>query len=470
MNLTGRRVTVLGMGISGQAAAGLAASHGAEVTCSDVRPLEKWPDELRRWCMEGGARIEAGGHDIDTCRASDLIVVSPGIPPWVPVLEAARRAGIPVVGELALAMSFWKGPALAITGTNGKTTTTRLVGEMLSKAGIPCKVGGNIGTPLSACIADTNKDTVAVLEVSSFQLDTIPDRDAGLLTSPRFKAAAWLNLAPDHLDRYHDLEAYGASKARILDLQDEGDWAVLRANDQALAPWLHRGKAERLFFGLATGDAPGAWLYPEEKKMVVVRPGAPEEEYDLKSWSLRGAHNLENLTAATLVSRIAGAPPEAVQAAINTFVAPPHRLQWVNQEEGVDYYDDSKATNVASVLTALESMDRPVVLIAGGRGKGEDYTPLAAAAEKNGVRAVIVIGEEATALNRVFEALVPVIRIDGNGSGESVMRQAVHAASSLAKDGDAVLLAPACASFDLFDSYAHRGAVFQEAVQRETGH
>jgi UDP-N-acetylmuramoylalanine--D-glutamate ligase len=469
MNLTGRRIIVLGMGVSGQAAAGLAASRGAEVTCSDVRPLERWPDELRRWCLEGGARIESGGHKIDTCLASDLIVVSPGVPPWVPVLEAGRRAGIPVVGELALAMSFWKGPVLAITGTNGKTTTTRLVGEMLSRAGIPCRVAGNIGTPLSACISEDDR-TVAVLEISSFQLDTIPDRGSGPLTPPRFKTAAWLNLAPDHLDRYNDLRAYGDSKARILDFQEEGDWAVFRANDQALIPRIHRGKAQRLFFGFPPGDMPGAWLYPDEKKMVVVRPGVPKEEYDLKGWSLRGVHNLENLAAATLVSRIAGVPPEFAQAAIDIFVAPPHRLQWVNRENGVDYYDDSKATNVASVLTALESMDRPVVLIAGGRGKGEDYVPLAAAAGKNGIRAVIVIGEEAAALNSAFEAWVPVIRIDGNRSGESVMREAVRAASSLAKDGDAVLLAPACASFDLFDNYAHRGAAFQEAVRKETGH
>jgi len=465
--LHGKKVVVLGMGVSGQALAAWLLSMGARPVCSDLRPADHWPPGVIEWCANRGVAVETGEHGAETCRTADLVAVSPGVPLHIPALRAARAAGVPITGELALAVSFWKGPVLGITGTNGKTTTTRLVGEILRTAGLACIVAGNIGTPLSGLLARNGRPTLAVLEVSSFQMDSFPAGDGPGAGRVRFRAAAWLNLAPDHLDRYQDFRAYGDSKARIMDFQGPEDWTVLNAADTRLDPWRKRGLGRRLDFGWGKGDRPGAWCDPRLRMVTVLWPDGGAEEYDLAGWTLTGRHNIENLAAGILLSRIAGAEPEAVQAAIPAFRAPAHRLQFITRAKGIQYYDDSKATNVASALTALASMEQPVVLIAGGRGKGEDYSPLGEAARTGRLRAAVLIGEEAGAIGRALGPFCVVAAMNLNGDGWGTMRKAVAAATALAEPGEAVLLAPACASFDMFQNYEDRGRAFQEAVFRE---
>ncbi len=468
MELKGKKVTILGMGVSGRAAAGWIVSQGAQVICSDLNPLNKWPKGLAGWCDKNGVGVETKKHKVETCLSSDLIVASPGVPPEIPALVAARRSNIPVVGELALAASFWKGPLIGITGTNGKTTTTMLVDEMLEKANVPHVMAGNIGTPLSSLIEEHTEETIAVLEISSFQLDYFPRTKYFPFAPPRFRTTAWLNLAPDHLDRYRDIKSYGESKAIIYDFQRPEDWAIRNMDDKELETWKDRGRARRLYFGMLRPGVPGAGLDTSLKKINVMWPDNKWEEYDLESWSPRGRHNIENLACAILISRLAGAGAGAVQSVIQSFKAAHHRLQWVVQNGGIDYYDDSKATNVASVLRALESIDQPIVLIVGGRGKGEDYASLAEATKKARIRGTIVIGEEAKAFEKVLSKVMPVIQVRGTKNGKKTMRKAVEEATSLAEPGDAILLSPACSSFDMFKNYEERGMAFQETA-RELG-
>jgi UDP-N-acetylmuramoylalanine--D-glutamate ligase len=464
VELKGKKVTVLGMGVSGQAAAKWIVSQGAQVICSDLNPLNKWPKGLASWCDKNGVGVETKKHKVETCLSSDLIVVSPGIPPEIPALEAARRSNIPVIGELALAASFWKGSVVGITGTNGKTTTTMLVDEMLKKANVPHVRAGNIGTPLSAFIEEHTEETIAVLEISSFQLDYFPRVGYFSFSPPRFKAIAWLNLAPDHLDRYQDIKNYGESKAVIYNFQRPEDWAIRNMDDKELETWNNRGHARRLYFGALRPGVPGARLGTSLKKINVMWSDNKWEEYDLESWSLRGRHNIENLACAILISRLAGAGAGAVQSVIRSFKTAHHRLQWVARYKGIDYYDDSKATNIASVLCALESIDQPIVLIIGGRGKGEDYGSLAKATKRVRIRSAVVIGEEAKAFEKVLSKVIPVIEVCGIKNGKKTMKKAVREAASLAESGDAILLSPACSSFDMFKNYEERGVAFQEAV------
>jgi UDP-N-acetylmuramoylalanine--D-glutamate ligase len=461
--LKGKKVTILGMGVSGQAAARWIVSQGAQVICSDLNPLNKWPKGLASWCDKNGVGVETKKHKIETCLSSDLIVVSPGVPPEIPALEAARRSNIPMIGELALAASFWKGPVIAITGTNGKTTTTMLVDEMLKKANVPHIKAGNIGIPLSAFIEKHTEEAIAVLEISSFQMDYFSKTRYFSFSPPRFKVTAWLNLDPDHLDRYQDIKSYGESKAVIFDFQRPEDWAIRNMDDKDLEAWNDRGRARRLYFGILRPGVPGARLDTSLKKINVMWPDNKWEEYDLESWSLKGRHNIENLACAILISRLAGAGAGAVQSIIRSFKAAHHRLQWVAQNGGIDYYDDSKATNVASVLRALESIDQPILLIVGGRGKGEDYGSLAKITKRVCIRNAIVIGEEAEALKEVLGKVIPVIEVRGK-NGKKTMRKAVEEATSLAEPGDAILLSPACSSFDMFKNYEERGMAFQETV------
>ncbi|MDL1958482.1 MAG: UDP-N-acetylmuramoyl-L-alanine--D-glutamate ligase [Deltaproteobacteria bacterium] len=468
MKLKGKKVTILGIGVSGQAAAKWIVSQGAQVICSDLNPLNKWPEGLASWCDKNGVGVETKKHKVETCLSSDLIVVSPGVPPKISALEAARRSNIPVIGELALAASFWKGPVVGITGTNGKTTTTMLVDEMLKKANVPHVRAGNIGTPLSAFIEEHTEETIAVLEISSFQLDYFPRVRYSSFSPLRFKATAWLNLAPDHLDRYQDIKNYGESKAVIYDFQRPEDWAIRNIDDKELETWKNRGCARRLYFGALRPGIPGARLDTSLKKINVMWPDNKCEEYDLESWSLKGRHNIENLACAILISRLAGAGAGAVRSVIRSFKAAHHRLQWVAQYGGIDYYDDSKATNIASVLCALESIDQPAVLIIGGRGKGEDYASLAKATKRVRIRSAVVIGEEAKAFEKVLSKVIPVIEVCGIKNGKKTMKKAVREATSLAESGDAILLSPACSSFDMFKNYEERGMAFQEAA-RELG-
>ncbi len=461
MDFKGSRIIVIGAGVSGRAVAGWLTSKGASVVLSDAKPLEAWPEDLVRWCRNKGVKIEAGGHGLSGVSNFDMVVTSPGVSPDSPVLARAAREGVPVMGELYLGLSMWAGPVIGITGTNGKTTTTTLVARMLEMAGVPSVPLGNIGTPVCGLL-HVSPETVAVVEVSSFQLDHFPKVPPKGLSMPRFRGVAWLNLAPDHLDRYGTLSAYGRSKARILEFQSEEDWAVFNAHDEASIIWSEMSRGMKLFFGRGKGEMPGAW-YLEDRIEFIPYNGS-RESYNLDRWSLVGDHNLENLCAAIPLARLCGASQHGIQMAIDNFTPPAHRIEWVAEIAGVNYYDDSKATNVASVIRALSSIPGPKILIAGGQGKGEDYLPLAEAAVRSGVKAAVVLGEEAGRLGDVFDPVTRVFPVPMNGNGFKVVKAAVEQAGALAKPGDSVLLSPACASFDLFKNYQERGQAFVQAV------
>ncbi|MEZ0329855.1 MAG: UDP-N-acetylmuramoyl-L-alanine--D-glutamate ligase [Dissulfuribacterales bacterium] len=458
-------ILILGAGVSGQATARWAIDQGFCVRVSDVKPFYAWNQGFCEWCQANSVEMEAGGHSCDGIDRFDLVVVSPGIDLKIEVLRSAQAMGIPVVGELFLAASLWQGPILAITGTNGKTTTTKLVGDMLQRMGLNPVVAGNIGCPLISLV---NEDChqVAVLEVSSFQLDTFVNEPVLGLPMPRFNAFAILNIAPDHLDRYDGFHGYAASKLRGLNFLSKGAKAVVNAGLVAMLDGFGLGHSEYMTFGLERGGESGAVI---KDGLVEIYGMNGVETYDTAGWRLKGLHNLENLAAAILLVLSLYDCRQArsgIASSISAFEPPAHRLQFVAEINGVDFYDDSKATNVAAVHTALSAMDRSVVLIAGGRGKGEAYDELRDWAEKGRIRAVVTLGEEGPAIAKVFEGVCPVYEIVDMTGGLSAMEKAVRQAMEAAAQGDAVLLAPACASFDLFKGYAERGDVFQAVVNR----
>jgi UDP-N-acetylmuramoylalanine--D-glutamate ligase len=372
------------------------------------------------------------------------------VPPELPWLLAARAAGVPVVGELEVAAPFIRRRLLAVSGTNGKTTTTTLLGEFLSASGQKPLVGGNIGTPAVSLLAQQDEADCLVLEVSSFQLDT----------TSRFhpQAAALLNVSPDHLDRYPDYDAYLASKASLFRRQGEGDLQVLNADDPAVAA-LDRGKSRLYHFSATRPLALGAWL--KHAALQVRLADRREETFPLDRIRLQGRHNLENIMAALLLALDAGADPAACREVLANFAGLPHRLEWVADRRGVSFYDDSKGTNVGAVARSLAHFDQPVILIAGGRDKDSDFSLLndLIAAQ---VKALVLIGETREHLARVWRGLAPAYLADD-------MAAAVARARDLARPGEVVLLSPACASFDMYKDYAHRGRTFQKLV-RELQH
>ena len=450
IELRGKRVLVVGLGRSGVAAARLCASRGARVTVTDRRPAgelgpaaSSLPTEIVR---------ELGSHRRESFLGADLIVLSPGVPE-ISELAAARAAGVAITGELELASRFVTSTLVAITGTNGKSTTTTLVGDMLRETGRPTFVGGNLGDPLAEAV-----DTPAaapggycVVEASSFQLDTTQSFHPGV--------AVLLNVTPDHLDRYPDLAAYAASKARVFAAQQAADHAIVNLDDP-VAVRACEGIASRLLgFSVARPLPEGG--FAEGESLVVRLPGGASERYPGNLPSLVGRHNQANALAALLASRLAGASEVQARAALAAFRPLAHRMELVAEAGGVAYYDDSKGTNVGAVVAALEGFPRPVVLIAGGRDKGGDYAPLAAALGRVG-RAAVLIGEAADKLEAALDRLLPIERA-------ATMDAAVAVAQRLARPGDAVVLSPACSSFDMFRDYAHRAQVFRAAVDRLVG-
>ena len=447
LELRDKRVLVVGLGRSGIAAARLCASRGARVTVTDRRPAgdlgpaqAELPPEIAR---------ELGGHRRETFLGADLVVLSPGVPE-IPELAAARAAGVTITGELELASRVVSSTLVAITGTNGKSTTTTLVGEMLKATGRPTFVGGNLGEPLAEAV-----DTPAaapggycVVEVSSFQLETTETFHPHV--------AVLLNITADHLDRYDGMEGYAAAKARIFAQQTADDFAVVNLDDP-LAVRASDGFASRRA-GFSVGRVPPEGGGVDGDALVVQIPGAGPERYPGQLPSLTGRHNQANALAALLASRLAGATEAQVRAALTAFRSLAHRMELVADAGGVAYYDDSKGTNVGAVVAALDGFPRRVVLIGGGRDKGGDYAPLADALRRVG-RAAVLIGEAADKMQAAFTGVLPVERA-------ATMDEAVAAARRLAQPGDAVVLSPACSSFDMFRDYAHRAEVFRAAVAR----
>jgi UDP-N-acetylmuramoylalanine--D-glutamate ligase len=447
MELKGKKVLVVGLGKSGLAAALFLRRRGAHVTVSDVRSAEALAKDIPA-LLEEGIMVEAGGHGLLTFRRQDLIVVSPGVPLDTPELAQVKSFGLPVIGELELAARFLKGRMLAITGSNGKTTTTALVGEILLKAGIPTLVGGNIGVPVVALIDDSTDETWSVLEVSSFQLESTD------LFHPSI--AVILNITPDHLDRHGTFENYALAKERIFAAQDENDYVVLNADNARAAEAATRSAAKVYWFSIEHPVTRGAWL---EEGFVVYRPteDAPiETVMPLSGIPLKGAHNVENVLAAVCASRLAGAPVDAIRGAVEGFQAVEHRLEFVAKINGVEFYNDSKATNVDATAKAIAAFSNGIHLILGGKDKGSDYTQLTELLRAR-VRAVYTIGSAAAKIESHLRGVVSIHSCE-------TLEKAVGAAASAARPGEVVLLAPACSSFDQFESYEHRGRVFKELV------
>ena len=450
MELNGKYVLVVGLGKSGVASALFLKAHGARVTVSDT----KSGDELRNEIpvlLDHGITVETGGHGERTFRGQDLIVVSPGVPVDAPPLVQARGLGESVIGEIELAAQFLPGPIVAITGSNGKTTTTTLVGEILTAGGLPTLVGGNIGTPAISLAGRAKPETVTVLEISSFQLETVQ--------TFRPKVAVVLNVTPDHLDRHRTFEIYTNAKARIFENQQGSDFAVLNADDATCVAMAARTRARVFWFSRQKEVEQGAWV--REANIVFRDAKGQREVLQVSEIPLKGAHNLENVLAAVCVGMLMGCATDKIREGVRNFRAVEHRLEFVATINGVDYFNDSKATNVDATIKALESFPANIHLILGGKDKGSDYTVLNDLLRKR-VKRVYTIGAAAAKIESQIVS-------SKNGGPELVHSQtlenAIRGAHAAAKPGDTVLLAPACASFDQFKSYEHRGKVFKEIVQ-----
>jgi UDP-N-acetylmuramoylalanine--D-glutamate ligase len=438
------RVTVAGAARSGLAAAELLARRGARVTLSDSRADLPEADRLRGL----GIALELGGHTRETFTSAELVVLSPGVPPEQDAVQAARDRGIPVIAEIELASRWLQGRVIAITGTKGKSTTTALTGRMLEAAGFKVTVGGNIGSPLSAQVSESTPDTFHVVETSSFQLEQIVTFHPWI--------AVMLNFSPDHLDRHPDVAAYGAAKARIFENQNASDFAVINADDPAVLELARRGRASARLFSLAGAINRGTVV--ENGWIVDRRSDIAKRLVPTAAIHLLGRHLVNDVMAAATVGAIAGAAPAAMTTAVDAFHGLEHAMELVADVGGVRFVNDSKATNVESALRSIESFDRDLVPIMGGRYKGGDLRllrdPLKARA-----KAVVAIGEARPRLREALSDVVPVEEADSFAA-------AIDRAYELAKPSGVVLLAPACSSFDMFRDYAERGRMFKEEVAR----
>jgi UDP-N-acetylmuramoylalanine--D-glutamate ligase len=445
MDVTNKRVLVVGLGKSGVASALFLKAHGASVTVSDTKPPDELKDEIPV-LLDQGIAVETGGHGERTFRGQDLIVVSPGVPVDSPPLIQARALGENVIGEIELAAEFFPGEIVAITGSNGKTTTTTLAGEILTAGGLSTMVGGNIGTPAISLVERASTGTIAVLEVSSFQLETIQ--------TFRPRIAVVLNVTPDHLDRHRTFTAYTDAKARIFENQRADDFAVLNADDPTCVEMATRTRAQVFWFSRKKEVKQGAYV---REGQILFRDSKGQREIMLLSEiPLKGAHNVENVLAAVCVGALSAVDPGRIRKAVANFKAVEHRLEYVATIGSVEYYNDSKATNVDATIKALESFPANIHLILGGKDKGSDYSVLNDLLRRR-VKRVYTIGAAAGKIESQIKGAAEIFHAE-------TLENAIKRASESAQTGDIVLLAPACASFDQFRSYEHRGKVFKEVV------
>ncbi len=453
LELKNKRVLVVGAGKSGISAARFLRERGAKVTISDSRSAAALAGEIPA-LMDAGIMVEAGGHGLLTFRRQDLIVVSPGVPMDTPEVKQVVALGMPVIGELELASRFLQGQVIAITGSNGKTTTTTLVGEILKRGGVPTLVGGNIGLPVIELVAESRPETWSVLEVSSFQLETVVDF--------RPRIAAVLNITPDHLDRHKTFASYAAAKARITERQDAEDFLVLNGENKdaqmvaAHAGPLGRTRAQIFWFSDRRPIKQGAFVHGESVVYLPGEGGRAEPVMPVSEIRLRGSHNVENVLAGVTIARLAGVSSEVIRAAVGDFKAVEHRLELVRVRNGVEFYNDSKATNVDAAMKAVAAFAGGVYLILGGKDKDSDYTRMADLLKER-VRVVYLIGSAAEKIRGELGGVVKMVEA-------GTLDVAVAEAAKSAVSGDVVLLAPACSSFDQFENYEHRGRVFRELV------
>jgi UDP-N-acetylmuramoylalanine--D-glutamate ligase len=444
IELNGKRVLVIGLARTGVATALFCAARGAVVTAIDLRSADELGEAAEK-LRGAGVRLEFGGYAPNILQGQELVVPSPGVPADAPLLQEARALGLKIWSEVELASHFLYGQMIGITGSNGKTTTASLVGHILHAAGFSTVLAGNIGTPLIAHASETADHTIAVAELSSFQLELIENFEP--------KVAVFLNLTPDHLDRHKTLAAYGAAKARIFENQTEQGFAVLNADDSASSAYAP-SRPQVFWFSRKKNVQQGAFV--RGGKIIFRRAGNEEEILDASEIPLPGAHNLENVLAAVVATRLAGAQPSQIAAGIRSFAGVEHRLEFVAEVQGVRYYNDSKATNVDATLKALDSFPGRILVILGGKDKDSDYTQLRTALREKAILALL-IGTAAEKIEKQVEGSVAIRRV---GTLENAVDSAFHTAHR----GDVVLLAPACASFDQFQNYEHRGRVFKELV------
>ena len=443
-SVRGQRVTVVGAARSGVAAAELLVRRGAAVTLSDVRAHLDDEDRLR----QAGVELELGGHVSSTFLGADLIVTSPGVPYFHPLLEAARQAGVPVMGELELASRWLRGRIVAITGTKGKSTTTTLTGRMLEAGGHRVLVGGNIGHALSAQVDESTEDTIHVIEASSFQLEATDTFHPWI--------AVLLNFSPDHLDRHSTVDEYAAAKTKMFTQQTDDDWAVLNADDSAALEMARTTRARRMLFSLRGNLSDGVVL---DGDTIVRRAGTELEPLvPLSSIRLIGPHLVADVLAAAAVAWLAGVGAAAMTRAVEAFSGLEHALEPVGEVGGVRFVNDSKATNIEAAKRAIESFDAGVVVILGGRFKGGDFRDLLEPLESRQAT-VVSIGESRPLVAQALAGRVALHEA-------SDMSAAVRTAFASASPGQTVVLAPACASFDMFRDYAERGYAFKQEVLR----
>ncbi len=447
MDLQGKKILVVGSGRTGISTARFCLGKGARVTLNDMQKKFDVPRDL----LDQGMAVEAGGHSIETFVRHDLVVISPGISIMIrPVIEAQAR-GIEVISEIELAGRFLRAPLIAVTGTNGKTTTTSLIGALLQAAGKRVFVGGNIGTPLIECCMQSEPFDYIVAEISSFQLEAIRHF--------RPFISVLLNVTDDHLDRHSSFDEYCGAKARIFMNQQSSDVAVISADDPAVLALAPSIKAEVFYFSSSHPSQNGAW---HDGLFHFVRSrDRGRLTLDASGAQLRGAHNIENMLAAGSVGFLCGLSGDLIRDALLSFAGLPHRMEFVDEIQGVRFFNDSKGTNVGAVVKSLESLEGPIILIAGGKDKGGSYSPLEALLAGKG-KALVVLGEARERIAAELGHAVPTVIVDS-------LEKAVAEALARACPGDSVLFSPACASFDMFKSYAHRGQCFVDSVKKLKG-
>jgi len=445
MELKNKRVLVVGLARTGVATALFCAARGAHVTATESRTEAQIGEPVAK-LRAAGVKLELGGHQDKTFIEQDLIVPSPGVPADFSQLVAARKAGVKIWSEIELAYQFLNGSLVGITGSNGKTTTTALIEHILRGAGLPTLLAGNIGTPLISMVDQTKRNTVTVVELSSFQLE--------LIDTFRPNVGLFLNLTPDHLDRHHTLKAYGDAKARIFENQTADDAAILNADDAGAAAYAPP-KPQVYWFSRKQRVAQGAYLRGEE---VVLRiDGEDHTVLRRGEIPLAGSHNLENVLAAAIATKLAGAAVPAIAAGVRSFAGVEHRLEFVADVNGVRYYNDSKATNVDATLKALDAFPGRILIILGGKDKDSDYTVLQQPLREKAILALLI----GAAAEKIEKQITGSVTIERPGT----LQRAVETAARTARSGDIVLLAPACASFDQFENYEQRGRIFKDLVR-----
>ncbi|MFZ5651465.1 MAG: UDP-N-acetylmuramoyl-L-alanine--D-glutamate ligase [Bacillota bacterium] len=448
MDLRGKKVLVVGAGKSGVAVAGFLAGKGSFVVLADTRERENFGSQLDN-LAGAGVDLALGGYPDDVGNRFDMVVMSPGVPLTIPPVSGAREAGIPVIGELELAYRFARSSIIAVTGTNGKTTTTTLVGEIFRDAGYRVLVAGNIGLPLVEEVESYGPEDVIVAEVSSFQLETVDQF--------RPKVGLILNLTPDHLDRHGDMAGYTQAKGRISMNQQKGDFLVLNYDDPNVREMKGKGKGDVIFFSRRNILEEGVFV--RDNAITVSRGGKTTRVIDAGELKIPGLHNLENALAATAAGFVMGVPGESIAGTLGRFAGVAHRLEFVAEVDGVRYINDSKGTNPDASIKAVEAYPGPLVLIAGGKNKGNDFTGFTSVAAPK-TRAMVVLGQCADEMSQSAQkaGIKNILRAES-------FRDAVLLARSAACPGDLVLLSPACASWDMFNNFEERGDLFKKIVR-----